>query len=62
MTIKECKHEFKTITNLYGKMIQEYIRKGVVHRSLTKCKFCGQRGMSTEVDKECKVKNQPNLW
>jgi hypothetical protein len=62
MKTKECKHEWETICNLYGKIIQEFIRGGLVYRSLTRCKHCGQRSMSTEVDKDCKVKNKPNLW
>jgi len=47
-----CKHEFETLTNLHGDVINSF--GGV--RCIKECKLCGKRKF-TGLDKECNIVN-----
>lgn len=47
-----CKHEYKTITNLYGDAANIYNS-----RSVQQCTKCGKRVYCSLIDPECQVVN-----
>ena len=47
-----CKHEFKTITNLYGDAINRFNA-----RSIAQCIHCGKAVFSGRLDPNCKKVN-----
>ena len=49
-----CKHEFKTLTNLYGDVINHF--GGA--RSISKCSHCGKEIKCYTLDKNCKEINK----
>lgn len=52
-----CKHEFVTITNFYGDMINQVSGAGKTIRSVQECTKCGKRRASTSLDKKCHIIN-----
>lgn len=53
------KHEYQTITNLHGDLINQYplIKGTYVTRSLKRCIHCGRLELSQYLDPECNVVN-----
>lgn len=52
-----CHHEYETVTNLYGDMINTFSSGKKVIRSIRVCKHCGKWSGSEYIDYNSKVSN-----
>lgn len=53
-----CKHNYITVTNLYGDAINYYsASSNKIIRSIQRCKKCGKIHKSEYLDKDCKIIN-----